>query len=101
MAKPRSGLFSGKKFSNNHTTIIEHAGPVLAEAKKLSEIRRVVLGRIESAHSSGRSLKFKPIPAGLKMIVRGPNSLQEFFLYSANPEYVQNRLLAFWNQHIR
>lgn len=92
------GLLKGRKFSNKHSTVIPAAVPVVAFAKGLPEVRRIVIGLISPTSCGPRRLKISDVPAGLKAQVRGPDAVQLLFIYTSDPGGVAARLTAFWNE---
>lgn len=67
---------------------------VVETARKLDCVSKVALGIIKPirGNSTTSSLKLTEIDAGLRVKVRGPNSVQELFIYTANPAQVREVL---------
>lgn len=73
--------------SGSHTTAIQAAVLVVETARGLKEVSKVVLGKITSikGNSVVKSLKITVIDAGLSVKVRGPNSVQQLYVYTSDP----------------
>jgi hypothetical protein len=73
--------------SGRHTTVILAAVSVVEAARALDEVSKVVLGIIKPIHgrSAQQSLKVVVIDAGLRIKVRGPNSVQQLYIYTTDP----------------
>ena len=96
-----NGLLRGRKFSGRHTTVIEAAIPIVDTAKKLPQVSKIVLSEIVPIRSGPMRLRFAPVPAGLRMVVRGPSAQQLFFVYTSDPTGVEQALYAAWNRERR
>ena len=92
----KKGLLKGSKISRRHSTVIEAAEPLVEAAKALPQVSKVVLGEIVPLKGAPMRLKFVPVPAGLKMVVRGGATQQTFFLYTADPHATEHHLEAVW-----
>jgi hypothetical protein len=84
---------AGGKITKSHTTIIDAAVSLVERAEKLPEVTKISLGEIKIIGKGKANVKFLPIPAGLKAVVRGNISKQEIFIYSSDPEKTKNDLL--------
>lgn len=73
-----------KKISGAHTSRIEVAESIVESASKLECVTKIVLGIIKQVKSPtvGKSIKISNIPAGIRVRVRGPKSVQELFFYT-------------------
>jgi hypothetical protein len=100
MGRPKK-LLRGSKFSRSHSTVIEIAIPILAMAKRLPEVRKIVIGIIIPGGSGPMRIKFFPILAGFRMVIRGANSQQEFFVYTENAPATQASLQKIWDDERR
>lgn len=88
------GHVSGSKITQSHTTATEEAERVVKAAAALPEVSKIVLGVIKPGLRSGRlRLKFLPITGGLRVEVRGVSSVQQVFVYTAEPEQTQRALM--------
>lgn len=76
----------GKKISGSHTSKIEVAESVIESAGKLDCVSKIILGVIKHIKSPpvGKSIKINDIPAGIRVKVRGPKSVQELFIYTTD-----------------
>jgi hypothetical protein len=84
----------GGKITASHQTITDAASEVINKAMATAEVTKVSLGIIKHIGGGGRrSIKFLPIPAGTKAVVRGSGSVQEIYLYTESPALVQEKLL--------
>jgi hypothetical protein len=92
MAKPPKGLLEGKKFSSRHSSVIDDAVLILRKAKALPEVSKIVLGEISRCRPGNPHIRFSPIPAGLKLMVRGKTAVQIFFVYTTDPTTTQRSL---------
>lgn len=79
---------AGKKLSRRHTTVIDAAKSVVAAARALDCVSKVSLGLIRQVMGNpvAQRLKIEEITAGLKIVVRGPKTIQELFVYTADPQ---------------
>ena len=77
---------TGKKISGAHTSRIDAAESVIKSADKLNCVSKIVLGVIKRVNSPavGKSVKITDIPAGIRVKVRGPKSVQELFVYTSD-----------------
>lgn len=94
--KVAKGLLRGTKFSSRHSTVIAEAVHLLEAAKALPEVRKIVLSVITSSGPGEPRLKFSPVPAGLRMQVRGRTAVQTFYVYSNSPAGTQRKLETAW-----
>lgn len=90
------GVLKGSKISNNHSSFTAAAAPIIAFAKRLPEVTKVVISEIHMVGGGPRRLKFVPIPAGLRLVVRGPNSQQQLFIYTKEADSVRSAIEAEW-----
>lgn len=75
-----------KKISGTHTSRIDVAESVIESAAKLDCVSKIVLGIIKQVKSPPvyKSIKVVDIPAGIRVKVRGPKSVQELFIYTTD-----------------
>lgn len=73
-----------KKISGAHTSRIEVAESIVESASKLECVTKIVLGIIKQVKSPPvyKNIKIAEIPAGIRIKVRGPKSVQELFIYT-------------------
>ncbi|MDP3993066.1 MAG: DUF2103 domain-containing protein [bacterium] len=76
----------GKKISGSHTSRIDVAESVIEAASSLDCVSKIILGVIKRVKSPavGKSLKISDVPAGIRVKVRGPKSVQELFIYTSD-----------------
>lgn len=89
--KPR-GLLRGPKFNGKHTTLIAPAFAMVEMLRDDDRVTKIVIGVIKPRKGSGISLKAVPIEAGLRLMVTGPSSVQQFYAYTSEPEAVKSDL---------
>lgn len=89
---------SGKKISKSHSTIIN-------EAKKLASfliteplVNKLSIGEIRVIGNGHKRIKTLSFPAGVKLIVRGRNNVQYFFIYTSQRQEVRLLINNFWNK---
>lgn len=87
---------AGKKVAKKHSTIIETAEPLIKFAVKHPLVDKVVTGEIVAIRNGPRRLKITIIPAGLQLMVRGVNSRQKLFIYTAQARLIEKELLRIW-----
>lgn len=77
---------ASKKISGSHTSRIEVAESIIDSASKLDCVSKIILGVIKHIKSPpvGKSIKISDIPAGIRVKVRGPKSVQELFIYTSD-----------------
>jgi hypothetical protein len=96
MADHARKLLEGKKFSRRHSTVIQDAVLLLRKAKSLPHVSKIVLAEINRCRPGEPHLRFAPIPAGFKLMVRGRTAVQIFFVYTTNPTTTQQSLEEEW-----
>lgn len=74
--------------SVSHTTAIQAAVSIVEAARGLKEVSKVVLGVIKpiKGNAVAKSLKITIIDAGLSIKVRGPNCVQQLYVYTSDPK---------------
>jgi hypothetical protein len=80
---------SGGKIASSHSSYIDAVGPLLKKLSQHPAVSKISLGIIKP-HLPPSSLRVKimPLSGGLKVVVRGTNSLQEIFVYTTDTESV-------------
>jgi hypothetical protein len=91
--KPR-GLLRGPKFNGKHSTVIAPAFSVIELLRDDSRVTKIVIGVIKPRKGNGTGIKAVPIEAGLRLMVSGPSSVQQFYAYTAEQEGVKAALEA-------
>ena len=89
--KPR-GLLRGPKFNGKHTTLIAPAFSMVELLRDDERVTKIVIGVIKPRKGGGVSLKAVPIEAGLRIMVSGPSSVQQFYAYTSDPAGVSAAL---------
>ena len=92
MADKPKGLLRGSKFNGKHSTLIAPAYPMVELLRDDDRVTKIVIGVIKPRKGNGISLKAVPIEAGLRLMVSGPSSVQQFYAYTADPEGVKAAL---------
>lgn len=95
MSAPR-GLLKGPKFNGRHSTVINAAVPIVAALRRSDLVTKVVLSVIRPTKAARRRMKCVEIEAGLRLDVRGPNSVQTFYAYTRHPVAVMDLLARLW-----
>jgi hypothetical protein len=94
--KPR-GLLRGPKFNGKHTTLIAPAFAMVEMLRDDDRVTKIVIGVIKPRKGTGISLKAVTIEAGLRLMVSGPSSVQQFYAYTAEPEAVKSALESLYS----
>ena len=84
---------AGGKLTRNHTTVIDAVAPLIDYLQSCETVTKISLGIIKSLGKGVPSLKFLAVVGGWKVTVRGNTSLQEFVVYTSDPERVRTELL--------
>ena len=98
MANARKGVLRGPKIGGDHQTMIEAAVPLIQAAKDLPEVTKIVIGEIRPLHSGEPRLKYTPVPAGLKLAIRGANAIQTVYVYTTDPAATTTSLRTTWEE---
>lgn len=85
-------LFADSKITTTHQTVIDGAVPVLDRLRKMDAVDKIVIGPIEPNKSSTPRIKCNPIRAGLLVKVQTTESLQQFYVYTNQPEIVREKI---------
>jgi len=89
----RMGHFAGKRVSKQHSTVIEAAHDVVKFLHTLPVVTKIALGRIDvHLPPTEKRMKFSEIRGGLKLQIRGTNSIQQIMVYSTDVHSIKNRL---------
>ena len=84
---------AGGKLTRSHTTVIDAVAPLVDYLQTCEAVTKISLGIIKSLGKGLPSLKFLAVVGGWKVTVRGNTSLQEFVVYTSDPEKVRGELL--------
>jgi hypothetical protein len=98
MADKPKGLLRGPKFNGKHSTLIAPAYPVVELLRDDDRVTKIVIGVIKPRKGNGTSLKAVTIEAGLRLMVAGPSSVQQFYAYTSDPEGVKTALEQLFNR---
>jgi len=91
----RMGHIGGRGVSKQHSTVIEAAQDVVKYLQKNSEISKIALGRIDvHLPSTEWRIKMTEIRGGLKLQIRGTNSIQQIMVYTTDCVGVGAKLRA-------
>jgi len=90
---------SGKKFSKRHTTVIDAAKKLIKFLANQSLVNKISIGEIKVINNGPKRLKVLTSPAGIKLMVRGSNSRQYFFIYTTEIEKVKLLINNFWKEN--
>lgn len=86
------GLLRGSKFGGRHTTMTDPAKNVYRVLKAMPEVEKIVIGIITQCRGGASRVKATPLPAAVKIQVRGANSVQLLYAYTSNTSAVISRL---------
>lgn len=100
MGKKKRSRLKGSTFNNRHTTVIEHAFPIVRLAGEDSRVRKMTIGPIKQARGGRLRLKIVYQPAGLRITVRAPGSVQTFNVMTSKPEGVKAAIEDVWKYDI-
>jgi hypothetical protein len=85
----------GKKFSSNHTTLLDLSAVMVDIAAKYPEVRMITPGVVENGSGVkggiSRKVKFAWIKGGLLMTVRQSRSVQDVYVYTSD---IQTTMVA-------
>lgn len=97
---PKKGLLKGSKISSNHSTVIADAEILVIRAKSLVLVSKIVLGIVVPLKPGRKRLKFMATESGWRMVVRGANVQQTFYLYTTKPQEVREALILAWDDYL-
>lgn len=85
----RMGHIAGRRVSRQHSTVIEAAQPLVLFLRKLPEVTKIALGRLDvHLPSTEWRVKTTEISGGLRLQVRGTNSIQQIMVYTSEPALI-------------
>lgn len=87
---------AGEGFSGSHTTVTDSAAVVVDAARKIKDVSKIILGRIQRGRNSMRRLKFKEVAAGWQIDVIDNASIQTLFVYTTEKESTRQTLYKSW-----
>lgn len=90
---------SGKKFSKRHTTVIDAAKKIIKFLANQSLVNKISIGEIKAISNGPKRLKISNSPAGIKLMIRGSNSIQYFFIYTTEIEKAKLLINDFWKKN--
>lgn len=89
----RMGHVGGKRVSKRHSTVIESAEQIVRFLQKVPEVSNIVLGKIDvHLPPTEWRIKVSDLNSGLRLQVRGTNSIQQLIVYTTDNEHVKNIL---------
>ena len=91
---------AGKKITKSHSTVIKAANKLITKLIKSPLISKVSIGQIKVIGSAPQKIKIIEQPAGLKLIVRGSTSIQNFFIYTNKKSIATELINSLWNEKI-
>ncbi|MCA9388474.1 hypothetical protein KC644_01790 [Candidatus Berkelbacteria bacterium] len=73
-----------KKTTRSHTTVIDAAKPILRALDNFDGVEKIALGQIKviKGKSGPKRVKITKADAGLKLLVKGNNSIQVIWVYT-------------------
>jgi hypothetical protein len=80
-----------------HSTFSPSALRILNAAKRDLDVSRIIFGPMRKTGSGPIRIKFKHIPAGLEIDIRGGGTIQTFYIYTSEPQTVEKKLQAVWD----
>lgn len=88
------GKQGGKKFGRRHTTYIDVAEGLVNELSRSELVKKVSFGYITATpgKTGQRGVKIKEAQGGLHLIVRGPSSVQDIYVYTDDPDEVRQMI---------
>lgn len=92
------GHLSGKKISKSHSTIIDAAKKLASFIVTEPSVDKLSIGEIRVIGNGPQRIKTVLSSAGIKLTVRGRNSVQYFFVYTTKPQKVELLINNFWNK---
>ncbi|MEX1027626.1 MAG: hypothetical protein WD049_06425 [Candidatus Paceibacterota bacterium] len=94
-------LSADPKITTTHQTVIDGAVPVLDRLRKLKTVSKIVIGPIAANRSRTPRIKCLPLRlpdgrqgAGLIVKVQGTGAVQQFWVYTSDPDSVKEHLTA-------
>lgn len=89
---------SGKKISKSHSTIIDAAKKLASLLVASPLVEKLSIGEIRVIGNGPKRIKAVRSSAGIKLTVRGRNSVQYFFVYTSKSQEVEKMIDNFWNK---
>lgn len=89
---------SGKKISKSHSTIIDAAKKLTSFLVTEPLVDKLSIGEIRVIGNGPKRIKTLLSPAGIKLMIRGRNSVQYFFVYTSKPQEVESLINNFWSK---
>ncbi len=92
--------FAGAKFAGSHTTVIDPAVDSIKALANCDLVNKIALGFIKNKAASGSGgrvhYKIQENGSGFKLVVSGPGTVQEFYVYTSDIEQVKILLEKVW-----
>ncbi len=93
--------FAGGKFTGSHTTVIEPAETLIKVLNNSDLVYKISLGFIKNKAGKGGSghvrYKLHKNGSGLKLVVSGTGTVQEFYIYTNDMAQVKALIEDNWN----
>ena len=100
MSSPRN-VPRNEKIGRSKYPLIRDAIPLIEAAAGLTDVTKIIPGRITQVGGGKMRLRFLPDGVALRMVVRGTNCTQEFYIYSKLPSSIQAILEKAWKGNKR
>ena len=84
------------KVNASHSTVIGAAARVVDRAQRMPQVSKISLGIIIPIRGPRKAFKIQTITGGIKAIVQGGGAVQELYIYTSDPEYVEKVLEEFF-----
>ena len=90
---------SGGKFTGSHTTVIDAAVEILKALNTSEQVTKIAIGYIKQKVGKSASqprYKIQDNGAGIRLTVNGPATIQEFHVYTEDPDATRLIIAANW-----
>ena len=92
----RKRVLKGRNVSAKHSTFSREAALIIETAKKHTQVTNIVPGMIRRRGGGRRALKIRTLPAGLCVVVRGSDSVQDIWVYTSARDSVEQIIKEAW-----
>lgn len=82
--------------TSSHSTITKTAEEVIKIVANIPSVTKISSGIIKKVGGGRRSIKITPVPAGLKVAVRGSGAVQELVIFTKEQEVVEKEILCYF-----
>ncbi len=93
----RKDHYSGKRLAGRHTTMLSEVTVIIRAIKTLENVR-MNLNILTPTRVGERKLKFKPVPAGWELTVRGITGVQKIYVYTSHPKTAKRAIERAWEE---